>query len=108
MYEITKVRMNEAIKQTFQTNESWKKQQELVATLEVKESHLTIEVAKLLKRNRQLLEAKKKDKAEVDILKKEFGQMQKALDHARLGLVDLESLQGKLDELNVEVVRLRG
>lgn len=32
--------------------------------------------------------------------------MQKALDNAKLKLVDLEDLEGKLDELNVKAIRL--
>lgn len=44
----------------------------------------------MLKQNGELLEVEKKDKTEMDALKREFGQMQKALDGARLRLKDLK------------------
>lgn len=44
-----------------------------MATVEARDAYLTIEVVDLLKLNRKLFEAQKKDKAEIDNLKKEFG-----------------------------------
>lgn len=63
-----------------------------MAALEAMEACLTAKVAKLLKQNEELLEVKKKDKIEVDALKKEVGQVQKAWDDSGLKLVDLKGL----------------
>lgn len=63
-----------------------------MATLEVKEACLTTEVAKLLKQNRELPKIEKKDKAEIIALNKEFRHVQKALNDARLKLVNLKGL----------------
>lgn len=53
----------------------------------------------LLKQNGKLLEAGKKDKVEVNALKKEFGKVKKSIEDSRLRLVDLEDLHRKMDEL---------
>lgn len=63
-----------------------------MAALKAREAYLTAEVVKLLKQNGELLEVEKRDKVERDTLKREFGQVQNALDNTRLRLVDLEGL----------------
>lgn len=45
-----------------------------MATLEARKATLTIEVADLLKQNDKLLEDKRKDKVEIDSLKKMLGE----------------------------------
>lgn len=64
--------MDEAVRQAAQFDESWKKQQEHVTSLGVREASLTTEVVDLLKHNRELLETRTKDKTEVDALKKKL------------------------------------
>lgn len=73
MHKISKVCNDKLVKQVAQSNESWKKQQEHLATVEAREARLTTEVVKLLKQNKELLEAEKKDKTKIDALKRKFG-----------------------------------
>lgn len=49
LYDITKVSMEKAMRQTIISNESYKKQQKYIAALEERETCLTNEVAELLK-----------------------------------------------------------
>lgn len=73
--DIIKVSIDEAVKQTLQTSESWKKQQEHVASLVAREACLITEVAKLLKQNKELLEMERENRAKVDALRKGIGQV---------------------------------
>lgn len=43
-----------------------------MASLEAREARLTTKMAKLFEQNRELLEVERKDKREVDALKREF------------------------------------
>lgn len=70
-----------------------------MTALAVRESNLTTEVADLLKWNRELLKARRKDNVKVDTIQKEFGKVQKFLKEARLSWVNLESLDEKMDKL---------
>lgn len=49
LHEISKVSMDEAVKQTTQSNESWKKLQEHTSNLEARDATLTNEIFDLLK-----------------------------------------------------------
>lgn len=79
---MTKVNMDEAVRQIVVSNKSFKKQQEHMIALEAKEACLTTEVAKLL-------EVERKSMAKVDSLRKELLQMHKCLEDARLKLAEI-------------------
>lgn len=64
-------------------------------------------MATLLKHNKELLEAVRKNKAKVDALRIGLGQMQKALEEGRLKLIQVEELQGKLNKLNERAIGLK-
>lgn len=53
-----------------------------------------------------LLEIERESRTEINNLMREFEQVQKALKKTRHKLIDMEVLQGKLEELNAKAVRL--
>lgn len=75
---------------------SCKKQQEYIVALVAREARLTTIVVELLKQNGELLEVERESRAEMDTLRKKIDQALKTLEDARLKLVDMEGLQGKL------------
>lgn len=58
-----------------------------MTVLKAREAILTTEVVDLLKQNGKLLKDGRKDKVDIDALKKELGKAQKSLDHTRLRLM---------------------
>lgn len=54
---------------------------------------------KLLKQNRELLQAKRENMVKVNAIRKKLGQVQKSLEDTKFKLVEMESLQEKLDKL---------